>query len=296
MKHDLNCIRTFAKVAVAGSFRKAAKALNTPLSTVSNRVARLEESLGVTLLDRSTRSVRLTDTGRSYLTSVTPALDALAGAAQHAQDRLHEPTGSLKVSAPTEFGVRYLACTIAEFNASCPRVRIDCQLTNRRVQILEEGFDIVIRAGSLEDSTLICRGVGEAQQLVTCASAEYLSEHGTPRVPSELVNHACLLMSGTREPDRWTYLVDKRSEAISLESTVSVNNFSVLLELALNHMGIVRIPRFLVARLIASRSLVQVLSEYSLSPIQFHALYPQSGRLSPKVRCFLEALNTSMAG
>jgi len=294
MDQDLNSISAFAKVAKLGSFRQAARALNTPVSTISNRVARLEEALNVKLLDRSTRTVRLTEVGQNYLTSVQPALDTLTNAANHAQEYEQEPTGSLKVSIPIEFGVRYIAHTIAVFRQHCPEVEIDCQLTNRRVQVLEEGFDIVVRAGRLDDSSLICRGVGEPQILMTCASPKYLLQHGVPQTPDDLINHQCLLMSGSREPNRWRYMVADEIKVTKVTSTLLVDNYSVLIELGQKHMGILKAPRFLVEPIIAMGELQHVLADYTLPPIQFHALFPRSGRASAKVRRFLEALDESI--
>jgi len=291
MEQDLNCINAFAKVAELGSFRQAAKALNTPVSTVSNRVARLEETLKVTLLDRSTRTVRLTEVGQSYLTSVTPALDALSNAANLALDNEQNPTGILKISSPIEFGVHYLPKVISEYKNSCPSVEIDCQLSNRRVQVLEEGFDVVVRAGFLDDSSLICRGVGTPQILMTCASPDYLKLHDEPKKPADLQKHDCLVMGGSQEPNRWNFMVNKKITATKIAPTVMVNNYSVLIELAQKHLGIINAPLFMVEPLIATGKLQQVLTNFTLAPRQFQALYPQSGRSSPKVQLFLEALD-----
>lgn len=296
MQPDLNCISAFAQVASAGSFRKAAKALNIPLSTLSNRVARLEESMGVMLLNRTTRVVCLTDIGQSYLSSVTPALDALANAAKIAQDNPDGPTGSLKLSAPIEFGVRYLGDAIAKFKLLCPMVEIDCQLMNRRVSVIEEGFDMVIRAGKLEDSSLVCKAIGESQGMITCASPQYLLEHAPLVKPSDVASHTCLLMSDTRKPGNWHYQVNGKRKQIRVESSVFVNSYAILLELAIAHMGLINIPGFLAEEAIRANKLQAVLSEFSTPAIKFHALYPESSRLSPKVRLFLQTVETSLRG
>jgi len=239
---DLNCINAFAKVAALGSFRQAAKELNTPVSTISSRVARLEQALTVTLLDRSTRTVRLTEVGQNYLDSVSPALDTLANAASHAIEQEQNNTGSLRISVPIEFGVHYLPRTIAEYKKSCPLVELDTQLSNRRVNVLEEGFDVAVRAGFLDDSSLICRGIGTPQTLMTCASPDYLSNFGEPQSPSELIKHECLIMSGSYDPGRWQYIVNGAKTPIKVNSTLMVNNYSVLIELCQHHLGIIKAP------------------------------------------------------
>jgi len=153
---------------------------------------------------------------------------------------------------------------------------------------------VAVRAGFLDDSSLICRGIGTPQTLMTCASPDYLSNFGEPQSPSELIKHECLIMSGSYDPGRWQYIVNGAKTPIKVNSTLMVNNYSVLIELCQHHLGIIKAPLFMVSPLIASGKLKQVLSTFSLPPIQFHALYPQSGRNSVKVQLFLDALDNNL--
>ncbi len=264
--------------------------MRIPVSTLSNRVSRLEESLGTSLLDRNTRVVRLTDIGQEYLTNAAPALEALDSAAHIANEQSVEPTGQLRITLPNELGQLYLARIIERYRQLCPEVSVDCELSNRRIRLQQEGLDIAIRAGKLEDSSLICKPIGSAQQLLTCASPKYLATYGIPVAPTDLKSQACLMMTGAQTPSRWDYLIDDRVEAIEIDSAIRVNHYGILRELALVHQGIIRVPSFLVNSDINAGTLTQLLTDYSLPSTRFHVLFRQSGRLSPKIRRFLQAV------
>jgi len=291
---DLNAVTIFLAIAEAQTFRGAAKSLGAPASTVSAKLAQLEDHLGVRLFERTTRVVRLTDAGRRYRELATPAVEALAEARRALSDLRAEPSGLLRVTAPLELGEFVLGPVLKAYLARYPRVRVHVDLTARHVNLVEEGFDVALRAGELRDSSLISRALGAPQAFVICASRSYLARHGTPRHPSDLARHACLLMHDHQLPAAWDFKDGRRKLAVEVTGTVSVNSFALLRELALAGIGIARLPRFEAEPALADGSLLALLDRYSL-PQAFHALYPSARHLSPRVRAFLEVLEAELA-
>jgi DNA-binding transcriptional LysR family regulator len=287
---DLSAVAVFAKVVEVAGFRSAAKALGVPRSTVSEKVARLEAQLGVRLLDRTTRVVRPTDAGRMYLRSAVPALESLADAARTVADLQAEPSGLLRVTAPPELGQFLFGRVLASYLTDHPAVKIEVELTARRVNLLEEGFDLALRAGALSDSTLISRAVGSPEALVVCASPAYLARRGTPRHPRDLARHDCLVMSERQEPLRWEFREKRKRVTVDVTARVSVNSFTVLRDLAVAGHGVARLPGFLAQPLLRARSLREILARFAPPRIAYHVLYPLSRRVSSKTQTFIEVL------
>ncbi|MBX2838310.1 MAG: LysR family transcriptional regulator [Gammaproteobacteria bacterium] len=293
-KHDLNSVTAFVEVARTGGFRSAAVELGVPASTLSTQIARLEQGLGIKLLDRTTRTVQLTEAGNVYLSAAKPALEALAEAAQTAKGQSASPSGKLRVTMPTEFGQHYMPIVFTKFSNAFPDVTLQCDLLNRRVNLLEEGYDVALRAGRLADSTLICRAVGPNQQMVTCASPDYLDTHPALATPDDLDKHKCITMSKARGTDSWNFKTSKGKTNIKITPFASVNNFFVLRDIAICSGGIIRIPRFLISKEIESGQLLEVLKDFTPNGLAIHALYPPSGKLSLKTKGFITALEQSM--
>lgn len=293
-KHDLNSVTAFVEVARTGGFRSAAEQLGVPASTLSTQIARLEQGLGIKLLDRTTRTVQLTEAGNVYLSAVKPALETLAEAAQTARGQSASPSGRLRVTMPTEFGQHYMPVVYTKFSAAFPDVTLQCDLLNRRVNLLEEGYDVALRAGRLADSTLICRAVGPKQKMVTCASPDYLETQAALVTPEDLHKHKCITMSKTRETASWVFKTSQGKLNIKITPFATVNNFFVLRDIAVSGGGIIRIPRFLISKEIESGQLSEVLKEFTPNGLAFHALYPPSGKLSLKTTGFITALEESM--
>ncbi|WP_394823068.1 LysR family transcriptional regulator [Pendulispora albinea] len=286
---DLNAVTIFLRIAEAQTFRGAAKALGIPASTVSAKLAQLENDLGVRLFERTTRVVRLTDAGRRYRELATPAVEALVEAKRALSDLHLAPSGLLRVTAPMELGQFVFGPVLTTYLGRYPDVRVHVDLTSRHVNLVEEGFDIALRAGGLRDSSLIARALGAPHTFAICASRAYLARHGTPKHPRDLARHACLLMHDHQVPAEWEFAEGRRRIAVHVRGTVSVNSFSLLRELAIAGLGIARLPRFVADPAIADGSLRVLLRGYSLAQA-FHALYPSSRHLSPRVRTFLEVL------
>jgi DNA-binding transcriptional LysR family regulator len=261
---------------------------------VSAKLAQLETDLGVRLFERTTRVVRLTDAGRRYRELATPAIEALLEARRALSDLRAAPSGLLRVTAPMELGQFVLGPVLTTYLGRYPDVRVHVDLTSRHVNLVEEGFDVALRAGELRDSSLISRALGAPQAFAICASRSYLARHGTPKHSRDLARHPCLMMHDHQVPAEWEFTDGRRRVAVSVSSTVSVNSFTLLRELAIAGFGIARLPRFVAAPALADGSLRAILLGYALAQ-PFHVLYPSSRHLSPRVRTFLEVLDTEFA-
>jgi DNA-binding transcriptional LysR family regulator len=291
---DLNAVTIFLGIAEAQTFRGAAKALGIPASTVSAKLAQLENDLGVRLFERTTRVVRLTDAGRRYRELATPAVEALVEAKRALSDLRAAPSGLLRVTAPMELGMFVLGPVLTTYLRHYPEVRVHVDLTSRHVNLVEEGFDIALRAGELRDSSLISRALGTPHAFAICASRSYLAQHGTPKHPRDLARHQCLTMHDHQAAAAWEFTDGRRRSSVRVVGSVSVNSFTLLRELTIAGFGIARLPRFVAAPALADGSLRAILRGYSLSQ-SFHALYPSSRHLSPRVRTFLDVLEAEFA-
>lgn len=292
---DLNAVSAFAKVVELKSFRAAAAALGTPKSTVSRKVAELEDALGARLLERTTRSLRLTDAGKAYHTRICPALDALGEAERAVEEQSAKPSGRLKLSMTVEGGQTLLGPILGEFLRLYPDVQVEVELLDRRVDLIEEGFDLAIRAGILSDSSLIAKKLGSPGCLHVFASPKYLKARGTPKHPRELAQHDCLIMSAQSAPGVWTFKDKKKAVTVKVGGRSEANSFMLLRELAIAGHGFVRLPRYLAAEALRRGELVSVLTRYLPDAMPWHAVFPSARNLSPKVRALVELLETRFA-
>lgn len=288
---DLDVRPTLAFLAVVehGSFRGASRALGVPRSTLSQRVAVLEERLGVQLLDRTTRSVRLTDAGALYRAEVTPAVDALSDAEARVSDRTREPSGQLRMTAPYELGQDLLGPVIAEYTARHPEVRVVADLLDRQVSLIEEGYDLAVRVGPLADSQLVAKRLGEPQRVGLFASESYLEREGRPTTPNDLARHRCLVMTGALDPSRWSF---REGRTTTVKPTIAVNSYVVLTHLAEAGAGIARLP----VRYTAGTSLEELLTELAEPGRALFALYPKRRHPSAAVRAMIELLGETLTG
>jgi DNA-binding transcriptional LysR family regulator len=292
---DLNAVTAFAKVVELKSFRAAAGALGIPKSTVSRKVAELEDALGARLLERTTRSLRLTDAGKAYHARVCPALDALGEAERAVEEQNAKPSGRLKLSMTVEGGQTLLGPILGELMTLYPDVQVDVELLDRRVDLIEEGFDLAIRAGMLTDSSLIAKKLGTPGCLHVFASPAYLKARGTPQHPQELSGHDCLIMSAQSTPTAWTFKDKRKPITVKVRVRSEANSFMLLRELAVAGHGLVRLPRYLAAEALARGELVSVLGRFLPDAMPWHAVYPSARNLSPKVRALVALLERHFA-
>ncbi|SHH09711.1 LysR family transcriptional regulator [Cognatishimia maritima] len=282
-------MRAFALVAKNASFTIAATRMGRSSRLVSKYVADLENALGVQLLNRTTRSVSLTDAGATYLAMCEPLLegfDELEERIRSDQASLH---GVIHISAPTGFGALRLAPSLARFASEHPNVELDLQFSDRRVSIIEEGFDLAIRIGPMRDSSLRVRKLGH-MPLVVCASPDYLERVGTPDHPHALLAHECILDGNNTEPTIWRFHINGQIEAVPVSGRFRMNAPAGAAHIAASGVAIARCPAYTVANALDSGDLVELFAENRVSPYVVAALFPQNRHLSTRVRALIDHL------
>jgi DNA-binding transcriptional LysR family regulator len=283
---DLNEIKVFVRVAQTGSFTRAAKQLGIPNSTASAKVSALERRLGVTLLQRTTRKLRLTEGGEAYFLQASQGLEEIFKAEAEIDALQREPQGLLRVTAPIDLGSSCLAELISAFRKKYPAVNVELIFTSRYVDLVAEGVDVAMRAGKLRDSGLIARKVGVADW-IPIASPAYLKQAGAPSHPKDLRHHACLQFTplGT---DEWQLTDGKHTVNVSLGRQLVVNEVNFTKALALAGNGIALLPSYICRNEIRSAKLVRILPEWRGRVDALHLVYPGQKFVAPKVRAFVD--------
>ena len=288
---DLNEILVFARVVQAGGFTAAAKELGMPKSTVSRKVTELEERLKSRLLQRTTRKLSLTDAGRTYYdyaSRITAELDEAERAMSSLQAK---PQGLLRVTAPVN--VAFLSPIISDYLKRYPDVRLDLFCTARSVDLVEERFDLAIRAGALADSSLIAKSLGSAKWFLVAASG-YLKRYGRPRSPEDLKSRACLLFGGGRTSTHVTFEAEGKQLSIDLEPRLLTGDMDVLFGAVAAGLGIGVLPAFLCVEALRSGQMERVLRDWQLPAVPMQVVYPSTRHLSPKVKAFVDHLQQRM--
>lgn len=282
----------FTRVVAAGSLSAAARELGLSPALISRKLAGLEARLGVRLINRTTRSLRLTDEGASYNESCSRVLAEIDEAEAAISAGRAEPRGTLRVALPASFGHQHIAPLIPEFAARFPEVHIALSLSDRSVNLIEEGFDLAVRIAELEDSSLAARRLAPNRRVV-CASPAYLARHGKPRTPQDLLKHNCITtndFTGT-----WEYKdAENRPGTVRVTGRYACDNWEVLREWALAGLGIALKSTWDIHRHLADGSLVEVCTEYTFdSDVAIYAVYPHRRYLPAKTRAFIEFLAAS---
>jgi len=280
---DLNEIAIFVKVVDAGSFTGAAKSLGLPKSTVSRKITQLEERLGVRLLQRTTRTLSLTDTGSAYYNQCSRIISDVEEANIAVTEMQSKPQGLLRITAPMLFGAEVLSDLVAEFLQQNPEIQLEIVLTDQPLDLIQEGIDVAFRVGHLADSSLIARSLGNIK-VITCASPRYVEQNGSPKHPKEVANHTTL---GWNPVNTWEYDTPENI-TIDVKPKVKVNDIQSMHKMALTGLGIARLPAFVCADDIKSGRLVPLLCDWSYKSTPIHALYPSNRHLSVKVRSFVD--------
>jgi DNA-binding transcriptional LysR family regulator len=287
-------INAFAAVADARSFTQGARRLGVSSAQVSKLVARLENRLGARLLNRTTRDVSLTDTGRAYLERAKNLLEDFEALEGSVRDQ-SGPRGLLKISAPFSFGTTQLTPALLDFAAAYPEVSLDVTSTDRMVNLVEEGFDVAVRIGQLPDSSVIARKLA-AVRLVTCASPGYLQAAGAPATPQDLARHEAIIDTNAREPMVWAYGAQNDLLEVRVHGRLRFGGADACVAAARRGLGVVRTPAFAAADDLRAGRLTPLLCAYEPQTIHVHAVYPHARHLAAKVRAFVDFLAERYAG
>jgi DNA-binding transcriptional LysR family regulator len=290
----LDEIAAFTAVADARSFTQAAKRLGVSGAQVSKLVARLEDRLGARLLNRTTRDVSLTDTGRAYLERgrlLVEDFEALEGSVRDETG----PSGLLRVSAPVAFGAKQLGPALLDFAEAYPEVSLEVFYADRTVNLVDEGFDVAVRIGQLTDSSLIARKLAPAS-IVACASPAYLQARGAPLTPAELAQHDTIIDLNAREPYVWSFGKGDQCAEARVSGRLRFASAEACLQAAERGFGIARAPDFVAAEWLRDGRLSTLLCDYQPEVIHIHAVYPHARHLASKVRVFVDFLVQRFAG
>lgn len=284
---DLNALMIFARVVDAASFSEAARRLGMPISTVSRKVAELEDQLGVRLLERSTRQLRLTDVGAEVLEHAQKSVEVSEAVESVVSNQLAEVKGTLRLSAPPNIADSVLAPLVTAFQASYPHVHVHILVTDRFVDHIAEGIDLVFRVGSLADSSLVARKVLRYRhQLV--ASPDYLASRKSPAKPKDLLNHQLLAFSFWTPQNSWTFVKGDRKETITFQPYLAMNDYLGLAKALVSGAGIGELPPIVCPEHLESGALVEVMPKWRFRAIDVSVVHLSNRHIPRAVRLFKE--------
>ncbi|MYN07410.1 LysR family transcriptional regulator [Pseudoduganella aquatica] len=292
----LDAMRLFTRIVELGSFSRAADNLKLPAATATHTIKQLEARLGVRLLQRTTRHVSATPDGQAYYqrcVRILADVDETEAGFGHSGAA---PRGKLRVDLQGTLARHFVLPRLGEFFARYPELELEIGMGDRLVDMVREGVDCVLRGGVLRDSSMVARRVASLRQ-VTCASAAYLDQHGTPRTLDELAGHRAVnfysIASGKVFP--FDFVVDGEPRSVQLSGSVSVSNAEAYVQCCANHLGLIQLPRYHVAAQLAHGSFRAVLDDWRPPEMAVSAMYPQQRQLSPRVRVFVDWLAEVMA-
>jgi DNA-binding transcriptional LysR family regulator len=288
-------MQTFIRIVDAGSITKAAEQLNTVKSAVSRRLTDLEKRLGVSLITRTTRTQTLTNSGKSYYQQCLRLIDDLAEVESQIRNQHSALKGKIRIAAPLSFGLSHLGPALRKFNEINPDIKFDIDFNDRKVDIVEEGFDLAIRISKLEDSTLIARKITSFNS-VLCASPGYLKKHGRPKIPEDLEN-GHLKLHYKDQPELWSFYKDDQIISVKIPKAISTNNGNFLCDAAIDSLGLLYTPDFICYKAIRLGQLEVLLRDYTQqNKINAYAVYPQTRHLSQRVRSLVDYLAQYFGG
>lgn len=288
----LDAMAAFIAVCDANGFAAAARRLRVSPSVVTRQVASLEQHLGARLLQRTTRSIGLTETGQHFLERARKIIADLGEAERAAQNERAAPSGTLVVAAPVLFGRMHVAPALTRFLQKFPHVTGDLQLSDRVVNLIEDGIDVAIRIGHLPDSQLIVRRLGEARRVVV-ASPGYLRKHGRPKHPDELARRDTISFMGVVPTADWHFEEAGKDVSVRVTPRLATNSGDAAVGYAIEGGGLVLALSYQVRAAIANGALIEVLAPFSPPPVPIQAVYPSSRLISNKVRAFVDLLDKS---
>jgi DNA-binding transcriptional LysR family regulator len=281
---DLNSTLFFVTVATAGSFTEASRRLRVPKSTISEKVAELETRLGVTLMIRTTRKLKLTEAGSAFLRTAEIAINSLQIAEDEASKSQKTPTGTLRITAPGNSVSFVIMKAVAEYRRKFPAVKIELDFSDRRLDLIGEGYDIAFRPGHLPDSNLLAKRVGRASRILVAAPS-YLKTRAPLKHPRDLRNHTCLTLVFSSVETVWTLRTkDGRNAKVNVTESLSSNALAALKELVLMGEGIALLPNSVCKSELTQRTFTRVLPEWATAEVPVHLVYPPQRYSSAKVR------------
>jgi len=292
----LRAFEVFTTVVGQGSFTHAADKLETSPANVTRYVNQLEESLGARLLNRTSRRLSLTETGKTLYDKALSILEDVAEAEAIASSAALQPRGRLRVNAPLSFGILHLAPLWPRFMTRYPDIELDISLVDRVVDLVEEGYDLAVRISRGGSPALVSRKLATARHLI-CASPEYVARHGAPESPEDLNRHACIAYTYSDSADEWRLLDDAgKLRTVAVPNIMQTNNGDTARAAALAGLGIIRQPTFLIGEDLRQGRLVPLLTGYRMSEIDVLAVYPSRRHLSAKVRVMVDFLVEAFRG
>lgn len=282
---NIDHLRLFVRITSTHNISQAGQALGLSAAVASNHINKLEETLGVRLVHRTTRKVSLTEEGAAFLPHAEDVLASIDAAQASVGAGESSPSGTLRIAAPASFGRLHLMPAMKGFMQAYPQLHIDCRFSDSIVDMVEGGFDIAIRNAELKSSSLIARKLATDRRLV-CASPEYLKEFGEPQSPLELSLHQCITLKGL---DNWQFQTDKGIESLKVKGRFSADNGEAVRDACMQGLGITINSTWIAHEQLKSGELVQILKDYPLvSGTAIWAVYPSSRQLAPKVRAFID--------
>jgi DNA-binding transcriptional LysR family regulator len=283
----LEDVAVFVSVVEHGSFANAARRLKLPPTTVSRRVRQLEEALGVRLLHRTTRTLALTEAGRRYFEACSVGLEKIDAADRTARDTQAEPSGTVRISAPVNFGVEFFGSIVADFLVQNPRVKTEILLSDERLDLVRARIDVALRTGALPDSSFVARRVGAGRRIF-CASPAYLAQRGVPAVPEDLRHHDCIISGDSTEGASWTFIGPNGQETVAVAGRLAANVMSLAVAAAVAGLGIAQVPEGLAMPDVKAGRLVPVLGRFAAEGAGVYLIFPSSRQMSAAVRAFID--------
>lgn len=283
----LEAMRVLVTIVDGGSLSAASRRLSMPLATVSRKVSDLEAALGSQLLVRSPRRLALTDAGTAYLDACRRILEEVEAAERLASGEYVEPKGELVVTAPIVFGRMHVLPAVTAFLSAYPNINVQLLLGDRWMNLVEQHVDVALRIGTLPDSTLVARRIGDTR-IVSCASPDYLDARGRPQKPEDLVSHDCVLFDGLPSGQQWGFVQGKHRVEVPVRSRLTVTTAEAAIDAAVAGLGITRVVAYQVASLLQQRTLEKVLVPFEPPSFPINLVFPAHGRLPLKVRVFID--------
>ncbi|HLP98031.1 MAG TPA: LysR family transcriptional regulator [Sideroxyarcus sp.] len=286
---DLNLLTIFARVAESGSFAEAARRLGSTRSAVSKAVAKLEVALGARLLNRTTRHLSLTEIGAAVAEHGSRVLEEAADAENLVASLTSEPRGTLRISASVAFGTLHVAPALAEFLPLHPKIKVDLTITDRWVDLAEEGYDLIIQVTGQPQEHLVTRKLAPVRRQL-CATPEYFRQRGIPRTPMDLVSHNCLDYTRSGEQGRWRFTGPEGDISVPVNGPLHVDDDEALSQAVLGGLGVALLPTFIIGKDLQAGNLQAVLSEYIPVERHVYAMYLPTRHLPAKARVFIDFL------